>query len=89
MPERRPSAEQLLTCSKLETEVKSYLAYVSSLKEQTASAERTRIASQGGGQVGLVNSQVTSVGCRDRVGSQGSADGGYGTGSLENEQQQE
>lgn len=89
LPERRPSAEQLLTCSKLEMEVKSYLAYVSSLKEQTASAERTRIASQGGGQVGLVNSQVTSVDCRDRVGSHGSADGGYGTGSLENEQEQE
>jgi len=69
--------------------VKSYLAYVSSLKEQTASAERTRLASQAGGShVSLVNSQVTAVGCRDRVGSQGSADGGYGTGNLEQEADQ-
>jgi len=34
IPERRPSAEQLLTCSKLENEVKAYLAYINSLKEQ-------------------------------------------------------
>ena len=27
-PDRRPTAEQLLTCSKLETEVKVYLDYV-------------------------------------------------------------
>merc|ERR1719369_2168008 len=32
VPERRPSAEQLLTCSKLEKEVQVYLAYINSLK---------------------------------------------------------
>ena len=33
VPERRPSAEQLLTCSKLDQEVKAYLSYVTKLRE--------------------------------------------------------
>merc|ERR1712142_353757 len=87
LPERRPSAEQLLTCSKLEAEVKAYLAYVSSLKEQNASAERSRVSSHGSvSQCGPSNSHVASLGCKDRIGSQGSADYGYGTGNLEQEE---
>lgn len=34
VPDRRPSAEMLLTASKLEAEVKHYLAYVNSLRHQ-------------------------------------------------------
>jgi hypothetical protein len=40
VPERRPSAEQLLTCSKLDTEVKAYLSYVTKLREDVEGEER-------------------------------------------------
>merc|ERR1712098_945880 len=45
VPERRPSAEQLLTASKLEKEVKLYLAYVSELKEREVEGVRERAQS--------------------------------------------
>lgn len=50
VPDRRPSAEQLLTCSKLEEEVKTYLSYVAKIKEAAAMQEegkRERAGSKG------------------------------------------
>merc|ERR1712098_32514 len=49
VPERRPSAEQLLTASKLEKEVKLYLAYVGGLKEKETGSGSTVVQDQGKG----------------------------------------
>jgi len=73
VPERRPSVEQLLSCSTLEKEVEAYLKYVSYLKSTAELGnERDRISSQ--------SSKEDES--RTRVGSQGSADGGYGSGII-------
>jgi hypothetical protein len=63
-PDRRPTAEQLLTASKLEGEVKLYLSYVGGLKEREEGA-RARKASAG------------SLEQRERAAS---TESGYGTG---------
>jgi len=50
VPERRPSAEQLLTCSKLEEEVKNYLTYVTKIKaeaEKESQPSKERLGSKG------------------------------------------
>jgi hypothetical protein len=55
VPERRPSAEQLLTCSKLDTEVKAYLSYVTKLREDVDGKERN------GSQSSKVNTVIILV----------------------------
>jgi len=73
MPARRPSVEQLLSCSTLENEVQTYLNYVNQLKSKAEiDQDKARASSQ---------SSKDEDG-RGRVGSQGSADGGYGSGSI-------
>ena len=64
VPDRRPSAEQLLTASKLEGEVKLYLSYVGGLKEREEGS-RERAAS------------ARSLEQRERAAS---TESGYGTG---------
>jgi len=103
LPGGRPSADQLLTCAKLEDEVKKYLSYINRLKEQGANFERTtrvvsqangskerqnskissstQMVSQGNGSLERQNSKIgSSSSCREKSGSQSSADGGYATG---------
>jgi len=74
LPERRPSVDQLVTCVTLEKEVKAYLDYAHLLlrENETAQLERERALS-------LSNKDGEG---RDRIGSQGSSDAGYGSGSL-------
>merc|ERR1711874_556984 len=48
VPERRPSAEQLLTCSKLERDVKIYLDYVNNLKGQNRESRSSQSSADGG-----------------------------------------
>jgi len=55
VPERRPSAEQLLTCSKLEKDVKIYLAYVNNLKGQTQNKQSRSSQSSADGGYGSGN----------------------------------
>lgn len=85
---RRPSVEQLLSCSTLEKEVECYLQYVNKLRENAElGAERERLASQSSkedecwSRVGCQGSSKDSD-CRPRVGSQGSTDAGYGSGPF-------
>lgn len=54
VPERRPSAEQLLTCSKLETEVAAYLQYIEALKTKG----RTESVGSSGGDAGYASGKV-------------------------------
>ena len=49
VPERRPSAEQLLTCSKLDQEVKAYLSYVTKLREPSCGDGARPVKSSGSG----------------------------------------
>jgi len=70
LPERRPSVEQLLSCSTLENEVKKYLGYVSLLKSNAELEERERTSS--------ISSKDGDS--RRRIGSQGSSDAGSSTG---------
>jgi len=72
VPERRPSVEQLLSCSTLEKEVQAYLNYVSYLKENIENVkEKERSHSNKDDEK------------RERIGSHGSADAGYGSGSVQ------
>ena len=48
VPDRRPAAEQLLTCSKLELEVAAYLEYIEALK-RTGRTESVSSSSGDGG----------------------------------------
>jgi len=57
VPERRPSAEQLLTCSKLEEEVKIYLAYINSLKGQNRESRSSHSSADGGYGSGNIESR--------------------------------
>eukprot|EP00088_Acartia_fossae_P033316 TRINITY_DN3409_c0_g1_i4.p1 TRINITY_DN3409_c0_g1~~TRINITY_DN3409_c0_g1_i4.p1 ORF type:complete len:329 (-),score=47.86 TRINITY_DN3409_c0_g1_i4:194-1180(-) len=73
VPARRPSVEQLLSCSTLENEVATYLTYVNQLKESV----------EGGSDKERKSSQSSKEDeSRGRVGSQGSTDGGYGSGPI-------
>jgi len=85
---RRPSVEQLLSCSTLEKEVECYLQYVNKLRENAElGAERERLASQSSKE-DETRSRVGSQGSskdsdfRSRFGSQESADAGYGSGPF-------
>ena len=59
LPEKRPSAEQLLTCSKLEAEVANYLKYVEGLKVKERTESVSSSASGGcGGDGGYASGNV-------------------------------
>ena len=62
LPEKRPSAEQLLTCSKLEGEVANYLKYVEGLKVKERTESVSSSASGGAGDGGYASG---NVGVRD------------------------
>jgi len=70
LPERRPSVEQLLSCSTLEKEVQKYLGYVNYLKDNADIEERERAHS--------LSSKEGDT--RERIGSQGSSDAGSSMG---------
>jgi len=80
-PDRRPTAEQLLTCSKLEAEVKLYLSYVGTLKDQTQQIERQRSSSLSSLQREKERASQSGQ-SRERGPSQGSIESGYGTGNI-------
>eukprot|EP00088_Acartia_fossae_P029293 TRINITY_DN30143_c0_g1_i1.p1 TRINITY_DN30143_c0_g1~~TRINITY_DN30143_c0_g1_i1.p1 ORF type:complete len:331 (+),score=21.65 TRINITY_DN30143_c0_g1_i1:25-1017(+) len=75
VPERRPSVDQLLSCSTLENQVQAYLAYVNQLKGPGPI--------QADGEKPTSSAASKDVVCgRERVGSQGSSDAGYGSGPV-------
>lgn len=92
VPERRPSVEQLLSASTLEKEVQNYLDYAHYLLRETEMAnakqeerqrvERERISSNQEERERISSHSSKDGECRERVGSQGSNDAGYGSGPL-------
>jgi len=92
VPERRPSVEQLLSASTLEKEVQNYLDYAHYLLRETEMAnakqeerqrvERERISSNQGERERISSHSSKDGECRERAGSQGSNDAGYGSGPL-------